>query len=79
MVIGHGNFPEAANLLQSLLYERNRVVVTLIDDAETIGEQINIIVRIVYKSENSTMKSVSIDVNNALTIEKLKLKVRQKY
>ena len=79
MVIGHGNFPEAANFLQSLLYERNRVVVTLIDDAETIGEQINIIVRIVYKSENSTMKSVSIDVNNALTIEKLKLKVRQKY
>ena len=76
MVISDGNFPEAADLLNSLLYERRRVVVTLIDDTETLGERINIIVRIV----NSTLHSISLDVNPySMTIRKLKVKVRRKY
>lgn len=80
MVISDGNFPEAADLLNSLLYERRRVVVTLIDDTETLGERINIIVRIVNKSLNSTLQSVSLDVNPySMTIRKLKVKVRRKY
>lgn len=80
MVISDGNFPEAANLLNSLLYERRRVVVTLIDDTETLGERINIIVRIVNKSLNSTLQSISLDVNPySMTIRKLKVKVRRKY
>ena len=78
MVISDGNFPEAADLLNSLLYERRRVVVTLIDD--TLGERINIIVRIVNKSLNSTLQSISLDVNPySMTIRKLKVKVRRKY
>lgn len=80
MVISVGNFPEAADLLNSLLYERRRVVVTLIDDTETLGERINIIVRIVNKSLNSTLHSISLDVNPySMTIRKLKVKVRRKY
>lgn len=80
MVISVGNFPEAADLLNSLLYERRRVVVTLIDDTETLGERINIIVRIVNKSLNSTLQSISLDVNPySMTIRKLKVKVRRKY
>ena len=80
MVISDGNFPEAADLLNSLLYERSRVVVTLIDDTETLGERINIIVRIVNKSLNSTLQSISLDVNPySMTIRKLKVKVRRKY
>lgn len=80
MVISDGNFPEAADLLNSLLYERRRVVVTLIDDTETLGERINIIVRIVNKSLNSTLQSISLDVNPySMTIRKLKVKVRRKY
>ena len=80
MVISVGNFPEAADLLNSLLYERRRVVVTLIDDTETLGERINIIVRIVNKSLNSTLQSISLDVNPySMTIGKLKVKVRRKY
>ena len=80
MVISDGNFPEAADLLNSLLYERRRVVVTLIDDTETLGERINIIVRIVNKSLNSTLQSISLDVNPySMTIGKLKVKVRRKY
>ena len=80
MVISDGNFPEAADLLNSLLYERRRVVVTLIDDTETLGERINIIVRIVNKSLNSTLHSISLDVNPySMTIRKLKVKVRRKY
>lgn len=80
MVISVGNFPEAADLLNSLLYERRRVVVTLIDDTEILGERINIIVRIVNKSLNSTLHSISLDVNPySMTIRKLKVKVRRKY
>lgn len=80
MVISVGNFPEAADLLNRLLYERRRVVVTLIDDTETLGERINIIVRIVNKSLNSTLHSISLDVNPySMTIRKLKVKVRRKY
>lgn len=80
MVISVGNFPEAVDLLNSLLYERSRVVVTLIDDTETLGERINIIVRIVNKSLNSTLHSISLDVNPySMTIRKLKVKVRRKY
>ena len=80
MVISDGNFPEAADLLNSLLYERRKVVVTLIDDTETLGERINIIVRIVNKSLSSTMQSISLDVNPyTMTIRKLKEKVKRKY
>ena len=80
MVISDGNFPEAVDLLNSLLYERRKVVVTLIDDTETLGERINIIVRIVNKSLSSTMQSISLDVNPyTMTIRKLKEKVKRKY